>query len=105
MTRWRGGWPRDRQRQARQPDSSAALAANAFGWFLDRLCLLPPFREFADFDWQALRGSGYGLAHFISASPPTIIAAAISRTGVADSPSITTPSTNAPTAPIPVQIV
>ena len=26
------------------PDSSAALAVNAFGWFLERAALLPPLR-------------------------------------------------------------
>lgn len=35
------------------PESSAALAANAFGWFLDRPELLPVFPDLGDLDWPA----------------------------------------------------
>jgi hypothetical protein len=42
---------------------------------------------------------------FISTSPPTISAAATMRIGVACSPSTAMPTTNAPTAPMPVQMV
>lgn len=35
------------------PQSSAALAANAFGWFLERPGLLPPFPGLEDLDWPA----------------------------------------------------
>lgn len=34
-------------------ESSAALAVNAFGWFLERASLLPPFPPLADLDWPA----------------------------------------------------
>ncbi|PZP09152.1 MAG: hypothetical protein DI607_12605, partial [Sphingomonas hengshuiensis] len=37
------------------PESSAALAVNAFGWFLDRPADLPPFPPLADIDWPATR--------------------------------------------------
>lgn len=37
------------------PESSAALAVNAFGWFLDRPADLPPFPPLADIDWPAQR--------------------------------------------------
>ncbi|NJR80358.1 PGN_0703 family putative restriction endonuclease [Sphingomonas corticis] len=37
------------------PDSSAALAANAFGSFLERPDQLPPFPPPADLDWPATR--------------------------------------------------
>lgn len=37
------------------PESSAALAVNAFGWFLDRPADLPPFAPLADLDWPAIR--------------------------------------------------
>lgn len=36
------------------PESSAALAANAFGWFLERPADLPPFPSL-DLDWPAVR--------------------------------------------------
>lgn len=36
-------------------ESSAALAVNAFGWFLERPADLPPFPPLADLDWPALR--------------------------------------------------
>ncbi len=35
------------------PRSSAALAANAFGWFLERPALLPPFPGTEQLDWPA----------------------------------------------------
>ncbi len=35
------------------PRSSAALAANAFGWFLERPALLPPFPGTERLDWPA----------------------------------------------------
>lgn len=35
------------------PQSSAALAANGFGWFLERPALLPPFPGLEDLDWPA----------------------------------------------------
>ena len=37
------------------PESSAALAVNAFGWFLERPALLPPIPMLADLDWPAER--------------------------------------------------
>lgn len=37
------------------PESSAALAANAFGWFIERPADLPPFPAPADLDWPATR--------------------------------------------------
>jgi hypothetical protein len=37
------------------PESSAALAVNSFGWFLDRPGQLPPFPCLADLDWPAVR--------------------------------------------------
>lgn len=37
------------------PESSAALAANAFGWFIDRPGDLPHFPGLADLDWPAER--------------------------------------------------
>ncbi len=36
-------------------ESSAALAVNAFGWFLGRPADLPPFPALADLDWPACR--------------------------------------------------
>lgn len=36
-------------------ESSAALAVNAFGWFLERPADLPPFPPLADLDWPAHR--------------------------------------------------
>jgi hypothetical protein len=36
-------------------ESSAALAVNAFGWFLARPADLPPFPSLSDLDWPALR--------------------------------------------------
>src|SRR5690606_3696770 len=35
------------------PESSAALAVNGFGWFLQRPADLPPFPPLADLDWPA----------------------------------------------------
>ena len=35
------------------PESSAALAVNGFGWFLDRPADLPAFPPLADLDWPA----------------------------------------------------
>jgi hypothetical protein len=35
------------------PESSAALAVNAFGWFLERPELLPPFPGLENIDWPA----------------------------------------------------
>ena len=35
------------------PESSAALAVNAFGWFIERPADLPPFPSLADIDWPA----------------------------------------------------
>jgi hypothetical protein len=35
------------------PESSAALAVNSFGWFLDLPAELPPFPPLADLDWPA----------------------------------------------------
>lgn len=35
------------------PESSAALAVNGFGWFIDRPAALPPFPPLADIDWPA----------------------------------------------------
>ena len=37
------------------PQSSAALAVNGFGWFLDRPADLPPFPGLEDCDWPAIR--------------------------------------------------
>lgn len=37
------------------PESSAALAVNAFGWFIERPADLPPFPCLADLDWSAVR--------------------------------------------------
>lgn len=37
------------------PESSAALAVNAFGWFMDRPADLPPFPPLADLDLPAVR--------------------------------------------------
>jgi hypothetical protein len=37
------------------PESSAALAVNAFGWFIERPADLPPFPPLADLDWPAAR--------------------------------------------------
>jgi hypothetical protein len=37
------------------PESSAALAVNAFGWFLERPADLPPFPPLTDLDWPAHR--------------------------------------------------
>ena len=37
------------------PESSAVLAVNAFGWFIERPRDLPPFPCFADLDWPAVR--------------------------------------------------
>ena len=34
-------------------ESSAALAVNAFGWFIEHPADLPPFPPFADIDWPA----------------------------------------------------
>ena len=35
------------------PESSAALAVNAFGWFIGRPAELPPFPGLSDIDWPA----------------------------------------------------
>lgn len=37
------------------PESSAALAVNCFGWFLNRPADLPPFPPLADLDWPAIK--------------------------------------------------
>lgn len=37
------------------PESSAALAVNAFGWFIPRPADLPPFPPLADLDWPAVQ--------------------------------------------------
>lgn len=37
------------------PESSASLAVNSFGWFLDRPAELPPFPPLTDLDWPAVR--------------------------------------------------
>lgn len=37
------------------PESSAALAVNAFGWFIERPASLPPFPPLADLNWPAIR--------------------------------------------------
>ena len=37
------------------PESSAALAANGFGWFMDRPTALPAFPGTDDLDWPATR--------------------------------------------------
>ena len=37
------------------PESSAALAVNAFGWFIKRPASLPPFPPLANLDWPAIR--------------------------------------------------
>lgn len=37
------------------PESSAALAVNAFGWFIERPAELSPFPPLADLDWPATR--------------------------------------------------
>ena len=37
------------------PESSAALATNAFGWFMERPAELAPFPPLADLDWPATR--------------------------------------------------
>lgn len=36
------------------PESSAALAVNAFGWFIDRPAILPPFPPLGHVDWPAI---------------------------------------------------
>ena len=36
------------------PESSAALAANGFGWFIERPALLPAFPGLDDIDWPAV---------------------------------------------------
>lgn len=36
------------------PESSAALAVNGFGWFLDRPDALPPFPSLSHIDWPAV---------------------------------------------------
>ena len=33
------------------PESSAALAVNGFGWFIERPALLPPFPGLDDVEW------------------------------------------------------
>lgn len=35
------------------PESSAALAVNGFGWFIEQPASLPPFPPLADLDWPA----------------------------------------------------
>lgn len=35
------------------PESSAALAVNGIGWFIERPALIPPFPPLADLDWPA----------------------------------------------------
>jgi hypothetical protein len=37
------------------PESSSALAVNAFGWFYDRPALLPAFPGLEDLDWPAMK--------------------------------------------------
>lgn len=37
------------------PESSAALAVNAFGWFIERPVALPPFPQLNQIDWPATR--------------------------------------------------
>ncbi len=37
------------------PESSAALAVNAFGWFIERPAILPPFPPLSEIDWPATR--------------------------------------------------
>ncbi len=37
------------------PESSAALAVNTFGWFIERPADLPPFPPLADLEWPAHR--------------------------------------------------
>jgi len=37
------------------PESSAASAANGFGWFMDRPTALPAFPGTDDLDWPATR--------------------------------------------------
>ena len=37
------------------PESSAALAANGFGWFMDRPSALPAFPGEDDLEWPATR--------------------------------------------------
>lgn len=37
------------------PESSAALAVNAFGWFIERPADLPPFPALSGIDWPAVR--------------------------------------------------
>lgn len=37
------------------PESSAALAVNGFGWFLQRPADLPPFPSMSDLDWPATK--------------------------------------------------
>ncbi|MGZ0071987.1 PGN_0703 family putative restriction endonuclease [Sphingobium limneticum] len=37
------------------PESSAALAVNGFGWFVERPADLPAFPSLADLDWPALK--------------------------------------------------
>ena len=37
------------------PESSAALAVNTFGWFIEQPADLPPFPPLADLDWPAHR--------------------------------------------------
>lgn len=37
------------------PESSAALAVNTFGWFLERPACLPAFPPLMDLDWPAIR--------------------------------------------------
>ena len=54
--------------------------------------------------WQAIAAQA-GEDSFISTSPETISSAARIRIALADSPRIAMPTTKAPTAPIPVQMV
>ena len=36
------------------PESSAALAVNGFGWFIERPALLPPFPNLDDIEWSPM---------------------------------------------------
>jgi hypothetical protein len=48
-------WRKPRRGYLNSPESSAALAVNAFGWFLEQPAELPPIPPLADIDWAADR--------------------------------------------------
>ena len=52
------------------PESSAALAANGFGWFIERPALLPAFPGLDDIDWPAVKRPGFSGGSFHLAMQP-----------------------------------